>query len=201
MENKNEEELFTKEKEKIKDAFKKAKDAFNGNKMFKDLLDISTEIFDIDDEDIDDKEYKDSKETVTPHKNDIFDKFKDTKDKVVDKITEMNTKMNTGYIQPLVNDNSYVAEIALPGASKESLKLDVIDRELILKIDSNGISPNIKKYWSVNKKRVILNLVDVLDADIKNIKSTFLNGVMTITVPRFKMKDSTEESSTSVDIG
>ncbi len=133
-------------------------------------------------------------------KNHIFDKVSNIKNTVVNKVNEINTKLHTSFVQPKVTDLHYVAEICIAGVDVKKLELDFIDRDIILNIDTTGISQEIREYWSVSKKRVVLSLDGIADADTKGIKSSYANGVFTITVPRLKIEDELEDDSTSIKI-
>ncbi len=76
------------------------------------------------------------------------------------------------------NEKSYTIEAPMIGVTKEDLKVNIIDNTLVVSAAPSAkshFSTGFNQSWSLNE-----------DADINNINARLENGLLTLTIPRFK---------------
>lgn len=82
------------------------------------------------------------------------------------------------------SDTDYRLQVSVPGLAKEDIKTSIKDGVLTIQYD--GLAPN--EFSFVNKFKKSYNIPD--DCDEKNIEGKVENGVLTLTFPKQKKKNS-----------
>ena len=85
------------------------------------------------------------------------------------------------------NPVAYLLDIALAGLNKENIKLSVKERQLLIEIIKPSDSVNEDTITllksGISRRGAKLQFALGKDADVKNISSSFTNGLLRITVP------------------
>lgn len=114
--------------------------------------------------------------TVAPYNLDRYlDSFFGTNTNV---IGVRGYRTESRYVQTS-NDTAYIIEAPMVGVTKNDLKVNIVDNNLIV-----TASPTVKSRFSTSfSQSWILND----DADVNNINARLENGLLTLTIPRVKV--------------
>jgi HSP20 family molecular chaperone IbpA len=85
---------------------------------------------------------------------------------------------NTEQYTHVTNDKEVVIEMAVPGITREDLKVDVMDNVLIVEAKTKSksrLSKDLNYRWYLDK-----------NIDVDNINATLTNGLLTLTLPKVK---------------
>ena len=102
---------------------------------------------------------------------------------------------NEGYrphVNTLEQETAYLLDVDLPGISKESIKIDVKDRELTISGERTLKSEHTKDdYLKLESKYGKFSRIFTLpeDADAENITASSDNGVLSLSIPKLEEVD------------
>ena len=108
-------------------------------------------------------------------------------DKILDSIITNNfesTINETLTTNLKTSDTEYKLQVSVPGLAKEDIKTSIKDGVITIQYD--GLASN--EFSFVNKFKKSYNIPD--DCDEKNIEGKVENGVLTLTFPKQKKKNS-----------
>ncbi len=77
------------------------------------------------------------------------------------------------------NDNDYLVKVEIPGFTKEQVEIKLVGHSLVIKADNKN-QDNSRQFQHIMKLQN--------DIDIENIKSKLENGILTVIIPRIKLK-------------
>lgn len=122
-----------------------------------------------------DRNFKgENKMTVTPyHLDRVIDSFLGT----ATSTTGTGYRSESRYFQTST-ESAYVIEAPMVGVSKNDLKVNVVDNNLVVSATASvksRFSTSFNQTWLLNE-----------DADINNINARLENGLLTLTIPRVK---------------
>lgn len=113
---------------------------------------------------------------------------------ILNELMEDAFSMGTGRFVPELNvyetEKEFELTLALPGMSKDDIELSVKNNTLTISGERTFKEEHGRKYHRVESRfgkfERSLPLPDIIDED--NIKATYENGVLTVTVPKLKEK-------------
>lgn len=113
---------------------------------------------------------------------------------ILDEFMEDAFSLGTGRFVPELNvyetEKEFELTLALPGMSKDDIELSVENHTLTISGERTFEEESGRKYHRVESRfgkfERSLPLPDIIDED--NIKATYENGVLTVTVPKLKEK-------------
>jgi HSP20 family molecular chaperone IbpA len=146
-----------------------------GNGLFNTLNEMSEEILG-----------EDFTKIMKEKSSNVQTKVQETVHNMKDKVSDYKTDLKTETIIPNVSDEAYEIKLSLAGLPKSEKRISLVveDELLIIEINSEGIEPSVKKYWSVSKDRLVLDLSDIDDYKTSKIKAKHEDGIFTVTIPR-----------------
>jgi HSP20 family protein len=101
-------------------------------------------------------------------------------DKYFDKLLDVDysTYYTSNQYSQTSNDKEVVIEMAVPGISREDLKIDVVENILTVEAKpkvKSRFAKELKQSWDISK-----------DIDVDGINAELKNGLLTLVLPKFK---------------
>ena len=110
-------------------------------------------------------------------------------------LPDLTPTSNEGYrpqVNTLEQETAYLLDVDLPGISKESITIDVKDRELTISGERTFKSEHTKDdYLKIESMYGKFSRVFTLpeNVDVENITATSENGVLSISIPKLEEVD------------
>lgn len=123
------------------------------------------------------------------HEEDLFDPFHDL-DMMERAMFGRNSINSEGYIRTDIRekDNNYILEAELPGFKKEDVNVELEDGYLTISANNNyeHEEKDEKGNFVMRERRSgsFRRMYDTTGIDTENIKASFENGVLTLTMPK-----------------